>query len=588
MALLRPPGPRVGDIRLAARYVSATDSAMIGGDLYGVLDTPFGVRAIIGDVRGKGLTAVRAASVVLGAFREAAYDEPDLVGVARRLEASVVRHVPSGEFTTALLVGFHQPGSVDLLHCGHVAPLLVAPDGTRGRARPARPLGAARPGPPGRGGRRPAGGCRSRPGTSAALHRRRGGGAPPDREPVLPAGRTGARAGRGQRRPTRRRPSPGSTPTCCGTPAGRCATTRCWLLLARELPPEPVDSPERPAPDVRARRAGLTLGPLASEEERHMFQLIWIVIVGAVLGVLAKMLLPGKQGHPVLADHHLRHARGAAGQLGGHPDRRQPHRRHRLDPPSAAAHRRPGGGRRPGPRSTRRSATRPDPPRLARCQQAGPLIAPTTQPCPVAVLRGAWLGRDAAAHPRLAGRRGACWPRRPGARGPARPSARCCSWAPRCTSPAPAGSTPSPRCGGTCAPAPDGTWPCRCCWSPGPHCSPGWWPERPFALVLLAFFGWQFFHFQKQNLGLSALAAGAYGLRPRCAPVSGSRHRRRGGRHGRAAQPPRPAAAQRHPAAGAAVPARRRGLRGGGRLRGGPTAGPPARVAHRRRSAGCT
>ena len=130
LALLRPPGPRVGDIRLAARYVSAADSAKIGGDLYGVLDTPFGVRAIIGDVRGKGLAAVQTAAVVLGAFREAAYDEQDLSGVARRLEASVLRHVPSGEFTTALLVGFRDPGLVELLHCGHVAPLRVSPDGS--------------------------------------------------------------------------------------------------------------------------------------------------------------------------------------------------------------------------------------------------------------------------------------------------------------------------------------------------------------------------------------------------------------------------------------------------------------------------
>jgi uncharacterized membrane protein YeaQ/YmgE (transglycosylase-associated protein family) len=29
-----------------------------------------------------------------------------------------------------------------------------------------------------------------------------------------------------------------------------------------------------------------------------MFQIIWIVIVGAVLGVLARMLLPGKQAIP--------------------------------------------------------------------------------------------------------------------------------------------------------------------------------------------------------------------------------------------------------------------------------------------------
>jgi len=128
-ALLRPPGPHVGGISLAARYVSAADSAQIGGDLYSVLDTPYGVRAIVGDVRGKGLGAVRAASVVLGAFREAAYDEPELTGVARRLETSVRRHVPSGEFTTALLVALSHPSSVELLHLGHVAPLLISPDG---------------------------------------------------------------------------------------------------------------------------------------------------------------------------------------------------------------------------------------------------------------------------------------------------------------------------------------------------------------------------------------------------------------------------------------------------------------------------
>ncbi|MFC1409663.1 GlsB/YeaQ/YmgE family stress response membrane protein [Streptacidiphilus sp. N1-12] len=30
-----------------------------------------------------------------------------------------------------------------------------------------------------------------------------------------------------------------------------------------------------------------------------MFQIIWIVIVGAVLGVIAKMILPGKQDIPI-------------------------------------------------------------------------------------------------------------------------------------------------------------------------------------------------------------------------------------------------------------------------------------------------
>nr|WP_202524173.1 PP2C family protein-serine/threonine phosphatase [Kitasatospora sp. SID7827] len=129
-ALLRQPEPVVGPLRLAVRYVSAADAARIGGDLYSVLDTPYGTRVLVGDVRGKGLGAVQTAAVVLGAFREAAYDEEALSDVAGRIEASMHRHVPDGEFTTAVFAGFREPGSVDLLHLGHVPPVRVHPDGT--------------------------------------------------------------------------------------------------------------------------------------------------------------------------------------------------------------------------------------------------------------------------------------------------------------------------------------------------------------------------------------------------------------------------------------------------------------------------
>src|SRR6478609_5709597 len=98
-ALLRQPEPVVGPLRLAVRYVSAADAGRIGGDLYSVLDTPYGTRVLVGDVRGKGLGAVQTAAVVLGAFREAAYDEEQLPAVAGRIEASMERHVPDGEFT---------------------------------------------------------------------------------------------------------------------------------------------------------------------------------------------------------------------------------------------------------------------------------------------------------------------------------------------------------------------------------------------------------------------------------------------------------------------------------------------------------
>ncbi|MGW4382765.1 PP2C family protein-serine/threonine phosphatase [Kitasatospora sp. NPDC004531] len=129
-ALLRRPDPIVGPLRLSVRYVSAADAARIGGDLYSVLETPHGTRVLVGDVRGKGLGAVQTSAVVLGAFREAAYDEARLPEVAARIEASMHRHVPDGEFTTALLAGFRTPGHVELLHLGHVPPIRVRADGS--------------------------------------------------------------------------------------------------------------------------------------------------------------------------------------------------------------------------------------------------------------------------------------------------------------------------------------------------------------------------------------------------------------------------------------------------------------------------
>ncbi|MFD8751254.1 PP2C family protein-serine/threonine phosphatase [Kitasatospora sp. NPDC059577] len=128
-ALLRLPGPVVGPLRLAVRYVSAADASRIGGDLYSVLETPHGTRVAVGDVRGKGLAAVQTAAVVLGAFREAAYDEAGLRGVAARIEASVERHVPDGEFTTALFAEFRTPGVMELLQYGHVPPIRVDDQG---------------------------------------------------------------------------------------------------------------------------------------------------------------------------------------------------------------------------------------------------------------------------------------------------------------------------------------------------------------------------------------------------------------------------------------------------------------------------
>ncbi|MER6571561.1 PP2C family protein-serine/threonine phosphatase [Streptomyces sp. NPDC001093] len=131
--LLRPLPGRVGCIEIESMYVAAAAQARIGGDFYEAVATPYGVRLIIGDVRGKGLPAVGAAAAVVSCFREAAYDEPTLEGIVRRLDVSSTRHsctFPTGDlleqFTTVVLAEFpHQGDRIRLVNCGHPPPLLL-------------------------------------------------------------------------------------------------------------------------------------------------------------------------------------------------------------------------------------------------------------------------------------------------------------------------------------------------------------------------------------------------------------------------------------------------------------------------------
>ncbi|MFK4150056.1 PP2C family protein-serine/threonine phosphatase [Streptomyces sp. NPDC004065] len=131
--LLRPTPGRLGRISLDTLYLSAAAEARIGGDLYEAVPTAYGVRLLVGDVRGKGLVAVETAATMLGAFREAAHDEPELSGLARRLERSMSRHaaeLPGSEaaerFVTAVFaeVPDHEE-VVRIVNCGHPPPLLV-------------------------------------------------------------------------------------------------------------------------------------------------------------------------------------------------------------------------------------------------------------------------------------------------------------------------------------------------------------------------------------------------------------------------------------------------------------------------------
>ncbi|MFD3578133.1 PP2C family protein-serine/threonine phosphatase [Streptomyces sp. NPDC058644] len=140
--VLRPLPRRVGGLRTEVRYVAADPAARVGGDIYDVVSTPFGVRMIMGDVMGKGMTAVGTAMDALGAFRELAQCEARLSMVAQRMDTALAQRSRSEDFVTALLLGLADgQGAMDLVCCGHPPPLLV-------RGRRATFVDALPPSPP--------------------------------------------------------------------------------------------------------------------------------------------------------------------------------------------------------------------------------------------------------------------------------------------------------------------------------------------------------------------------------------------------------------------------------------------------------
>lgn len=126
-----PPLPeQVGPVRCAGLYRAAQRGTLVGGDFFDVRAGPCGVRAVMGDVQGHGLSAVATVASLLGAFREAVLDRPDLESVAARLDRRLLvdsaqsRHAEL--FATAVLLEFSADARVvRIVACGHPAPVLL-------------------------------------------------------------------------------------------------------------------------------------------------------------------------------------------------------------------------------------------------------------------------------------------------------------------------------------------------------------------------------------------------------------------------------------------------------------------------------
>ncbi|MFI9327052.1 PP2C family protein-serine/threonine phosphatase [Kitasatospora sp. NPDC052868] len=162
--LLRPLPDRIGPLHLASVYLAAEAEAQVGGDLYAAARTATGTRLLVGDVRGKGLSSLGDAALLLGAFRAAAHLHASLPELAVYLDGSVCWDLaqlavqghdadpggdgPSGDggesFITAVILDIPDDGSVvRLIDCGHPPPLLLNAGGITALAarNPAPPLG---------------------------------------------------------------------------------------------------------------------------------------------------------------------------------------------------------------------------------------------------------------------------------------------------------------------------------------------------------------------------------------------------------------------------------------------------------------
>ncbi len=131
-AILQPVPEHLGQVQVAVHYESAAREALVGGDMYGFVLTDHGLRVLVGDVRGKGLDAVRLSAQVLATFRERAGDHVDLRMLLARLDDRVADIAETDEdFVTAVLVQLGNDGKVVVANAGHPPPLLLSASGAQ-------------------------------------------------------------------------------------------------------------------------------------------------------------------------------------------------------------------------------------------------------------------------------------------------------------------------------------------------------------------------------------------------------------------------------------------------------------------------
>jgi serine phosphatase RsbU (regulator of sigma subunit)/pSer/pThr/pTyr-binding forkhead associated (FHA) protein len=118
--------PAFPGARLLARTISCTE---VGGDFYDVIPVDDGFIGIVADVSGKGMPAALLASVIQGMMYAQLKSGASLVDAVLTVNTFLCSRVSGQKYVTLAAAHCKPGGSVDLINCGHVPPILIHPNG---------------------------------------------------------------------------------------------------------------------------------------------------------------------------------------------------------------------------------------------------------------------------------------------------------------------------------------------------------------------------------------------------------------------------------------------------------------------------
>jgi serine phosphatase RsbU (regulator of sigma subunit) len=126
-AMLSGPD-RIGGIEIEHAHVSATEGVRVGGDFWDLFSpAPGRVAFALGDICGKGISAVAYNVIVRVTLRTFAYENADPASVLARTNEAVIQQFPDDKFATVVygLIDV-ESGEITVMSAGHPVPVLCS------------------------------------------------------------------------------------------------------------------------------------------------------------------------------------------------------------------------------------------------------------------------------------------------------------------------------------------------------------------------------------------------------------------------------------------------------------------------------